>query len=131
MRYRCTACPNNCTPPGKLRGFKLRDHACPCGGTLARGTNADGPWAHAVPLTLEQRVAVEERGLKRSSGHPRLRGAARLELLALLAFASPVIVLLLAIGAEAFRKWRPWPTKDLGHRQGCQCASCHRDERAA
>lgn len=61
MRFRCVSCSNNCTPPGKLRGFKLRDHACPCGGELRRGTNAGGPEVPAVPLKLEERPVADAR----------------------------------------------------------------------
>ena len=96
---------------------------------MARGTNPDGTWAYAVPLTLEQRVAVEERGMKRSTS--RTRGEASLALVAVLAFGGPVIVLALAILVTVLRRSRRWPTKDLGHHAGCGCVSCSRDERAA
>jgi hypothetical protein len=132
VRFRCVVCSNNCTPPGKLRGFKLRDHTCPCGGRLARGTNPDGPWAHAVPLTLEQRAVTEERlAMKRSTSRPRIRGEASLALIALLAFGGPLVILFLAIGATLLRRaWR-WRKKGIGHRPGCDCLACHTDRKAA
>lgn len=107
MRFRCTACPQNCTPPGKLRGFRLRDHVCPCGGALARGTNADGPTVSAVPLAPEQRGVPEERlGLKRSTSLPRTRGAVRLELVVAMVILGPLVAAGLVYGVVWLsRRW--------------------------
>jgi hypothetical protein len=108
VRYRCTVCPNNCQIPGKHRGTKVRHYTCICGGALGKGTNADGETVTAVPLPLEQRRVADDRlGLKRSTSVPRVRGAARLELVVFLAFFSPLLLGALVWGGVVlYRRWK-------------------------
>lgn len=61
MRYRCVSCSNNCYIPGKVRGSKIRNFTCPCGGALGRGANADGESVPAVPLKISERPAPDAR----------------------------------------------------------------------
>jgi hypothetical protein len=119
MRFRCTACPNNCTPPGKLRGFKLRDHTCPCGGALGRGSNATGAEVPAVPLRPEERGIRDERlGMKRSTSRPRTRGAIRLELMVVLAILAPLGIAGVLVALILWKRSRPFK---VGSKVVCRC----------
>jgi hypothetical protein len=128
VRFRCSACPNNCTPPGKLRGFKLRDHSCPCGGELRKGTNAGGAEVPAMPLKLQERAVADARlGMKRSTSRPRQRGAVRPELLPWITIGGPVLVIVIALIVAAVRKYRPWSLE--GFKQRIICDDCHHEIR--
>lgn len=68
MRYRCLTCESSVITLGRLRGFRMADHQCPCGGDLAKGSGrGDLPTQYAKPRDLVK--GEDPRGLKRSHRH--------------------------------------------------------------
>ena len=97
----CVVCGRSIQNPGKLRGFRLADHTCPCGGAIQRGRGTDPylPHAYAVPLPNGHVTAASA-----TPRRPRTsRGAADRLVLTVLVLLSLGLILAGALVGSVYR----------------------------